>query len=81
MSSIAGGDDPRLARVVADAQRRDAGLPAVLARELAGEALALIDGGVDDTAELARRLLASHPDAGASAAGVVAVAAAGPVSG
>ncbi|MCW2777213.1 MAG: hypothetical protein JWN17_938 [Frankiales bacterium] len=61
--------------VAAQAQRADPGLPPETARLLAGEALLHVADGVRDAPELARLLLADHPEAGASAAAVVARAA------
>ena len=63
-------------QVVADARAHDPGLPAetaaLLARE-AGDHLRAL--GTVDAPEVARRLLADHPEAGASPAAVVARAA------
>jgi hypothetical protein len=62
--------------VVAQAQVKDPGLPDHTARELAVLAWDhLRDIGSPDAPEVARRLLAGHPRAGATAANVVARAA------
>ena len=67
---------PRRGRVAAAARRADPGLPEETAQLLAGEARGhLQDAGELDAPEVARRLLAEHPEAGASAAAVVARAA------
>jgi hypothetical protein len=70
-------------RIVLTAMRRDAGLDEELARRFTELALQQIHEGVDvsDAPELARRLLASEPGTGASAASVVAAATADVLSG
>jgi hypothetical protein len=70
-------------RIVLTAMNRDPGLDEELARRFTGLALQSVDEGVDisDAPELARRLLAADPDKGASAASVVAAAAADVLSG
>jgi hypothetical protein len=70
-------------RIVLTAMSRDPGLDQELARHYTGLALQSVDEGVDisDAPELARRLLASDPDTDASAASVVAAAAADVLSG
>jgi hypothetical protein len=79
-AGLPGGYD--VEQVAADARTHDPGLPpetaALLARE-AGEHLSAL--GDPDAPEVARRLLADHPEAGASAAAVVARAACTHVSG
>jgi hypothetical protein len=63
--------------VAAAARRADPGLPPETAQTLAVEAgQHLAEGGGVDAPEVARRLLAEHPESGASAAAVVARAAA-----
>lgn len=72
--AMTGGYDPE--RVAAAARAADPGLPEETARELAvyaGEHLRLV--GELDAPEVARRLLADHRAAGATAASVVAKAA------
>ncbi len=64
-----------VARVVADARAADPGLPAETARLLAQEAEAYLRDGAADAPDLARRLLAAHPESGATAANMVARAA------
>ena len=61
--------------VAAAARRADPGLPPETARLLAAGALAHLRDGATDAPDVARRLLADHPEAGASAAAVVARAA------
>ena len=61
--------------VAADARRADPGLPPETAVLLAREALSHLDGGATSAPDIARRLFADHPEAGASAAAVVARAA------
>jgi len=71
-----GGGTYDAAWVAAQARASDPGLPEETARELAlyaGEHLREI--GALDAPEIARRLLADHPQAGASPAAVVAKAA------
>jgi hypothetical protein len=69
-----GGYDPD--RVAGNACTKDPGLPEELARELAVYAWDHLRAiGELDAPELARRLLADHPDAGATPANVVARAA------
>jgi hypothetical protein len=70
-------------RIVLTAMRRDAGLDEELARRFTELALQQVNEGVDvgDAPELARRLLASEPGTGASAASVVAAATADVLSG
>jgi hypothetical protein len=65
-------------RIVLRAMSQDAGLDEDLARRLADTALEYISSGVDaqDAPELARRMLAEDPGTDASAASVVAAAAA-----
>ena len=64
------------AEVAAAARRADPGLPPETADLLAGEAGRHLAGAGDLVApEVARLLLASHPESGASAAAVVARAA------
>lgn len=60
------------AAVVAAARSADPGLPAETAELMAAEAAQHLRQGAADAPELARRLLADHPEAGASAASVVA---------
>jgi hypothetical protein len=62
--------------VASAARERDPGLPTETARELAVYAWDhLRETGELDAPEIARRLLADHPDAGATAANVVALSA------
>ena len=62
--------------VASSARERDPGLPPETARELAVHAWDHLRQTRDpDAPEIARRLLADHPTAGATAANVVAVAA------
>lgn len=69
------GYDPE--KVVAAARRADPGLPPETAELLAAEAGEHLAEGDDvDAPEVARRLLAEHPETGASAAAVVGRAAA-----
>ena len=60
------------AAVAAAARVADPGLPAETADLLAAEAAGHLLAGASDAPDLARRLLAEHPEAGASAAAVVA---------
>lgn len=70
----AGGYDPEW--VANSARTADPGLPEVLARELAEEAWEHLRAvGELDAPEVARRLMADHPTAGATPAAVVAKAA------
>jgi hypothetical protein len=77
------GDADIADRIVLTAMRRDAGLDEELARRFTGLALEQVHDGVDvsDAPELARRLLATEPGTGASAASVVAAATADVLSG
>ena len=61
--------------VAAAARRADPGLPPETAFLLAVEAVAHLRDGAADAPDVARRLLAHHVEAGASAAAVVARAA------
>ena len=61
--------------VAAAARRADPGLPPETAHLLAVAALAHLRDGAVDAPDVARRLLAAHGEAGASAAAVVARAA------
>ena len=61
--------------VASAARRADPGLPPETARLLAVGALAHLRDGAADAPDVARRLLADHGEAGASAAAVVARAA------
>jgi hypothetical protein len=65
-------------RIVLRAMSHDPGLDEDLARRLADAALKYISAGVDaeDAPELARQMLADDPETDASAASVVAAAAA-----
>ena len=60
------------AAVAATARAADPGLPVETADLLAAEAARHLLEGAGDAPELARRLLAEHPESGASAAAVVA---------
>ena len=67
-------------RIVLMAMSRDAGLEEALARRLTAQVLEYVRSPVDpvdpgDAPELARRLMASEPEPGASASSVVAAAA------
>ncbi len=64
-------------KIVLRAMSRDASLDEEVARLLAGKVLDEVGAGVDptDAPELARRLLAAEPVAGASLASIVAAAA------
>lgn len=62
-------------RVAAAARAADPGLPRGNARVLAEEAVDHLREGAEDAPDLARRLLAAHPEWGATAANVVARAA------
>lgn len=73
MSDLTPDADPYdVAEVVAAARAADPGLPDGNARVLAEEAVGHLQDGVADVPELARRLLAAHPEWGATAANVVA---------
>lgn len=58
--------------VAAAARAADPGLPVETADLMAAEAARHLQEGASDAPDLARRLLADHPEAGASAATVVA---------
>jgi hypothetical protein len=64
-----------VAEVAAAARAADPGLPDGNARVLAEEAARYLRDGAEDAPDLARRLLAAHPEWGATAANVVARAA------
>ena len=61
--------------VAATARQKDPGLPEETARLLAQEAGTHLRAGAADAPDLARRLLAAHPESGATAANMVARAA------
>jgi hypothetical protein len=62
--------------IVSTARQHDVSLDHVVAQTLAAEALEVLAGLADvDAPEIARRLLAAHPEHGASSANVVARAA------
>ncbi len=77
MPAASGADTDRIERIVLVAMSRDSGLDEEVARGFAEQAQAEVAGGVGahDAPELARRMLGAAPEAGASAATVVAAAA------
>jgi hypothetical protein len=76
VAQLSGPEDPA-EKIVLRAMSRDASLEEEVARLLAARVLDEVAAGVDpsDAPELARRLLAAEPVAGASLASVVAAAA------
>jgi hypothetical protein len=60
--------------IVSTARQRDPSMEHDVAVALAGDAVARV-GAAQDAPDLARQLLAAHPDYGATAANVVATAA------